>query len=475
MAADFEIDAGGVQDARRDRGAPDRQRPARLPVRRWPERRVVVLAAAVLLLIGAFTASILSETALDELAVLYTVPVILAGLEIGPAGGLAGAGLAFLLLLAASGRQSELEAFGLAACGTVFVIAGALAGRFSTRMRAAQRRQQGLLDSGLRLARLETLEALPMLLADELQRTLELSCVRVQLRDAAAVEVGIPAGEPLLAPIEARGINFGSLTLFAPSGQRFAPEDKVVASQLALQAAVAADNQRLLASERERAALRVELEQTRQRFADHLSDVTQILDSEEAERSKAARQLHEGFAQDMAALLLELQVLAKDLDRELSRKQLEEVRSIARDTLVGIRQLALDLRPSSLDEHGLRAALEGIVERERATNSRQIALEYECPCDLTLEAETSAYRLVDDAIRTSTGSLTVHLKAVEGGEKLRIKICGGSTDRELLLGKLAGARARIVLIGGTLQSSFDDTTTIVAELPGAIRRAPAAR
>lgn len=474
MSAVFGIDVGGVPRVRRDRGPADPPGPARLPVRRWPERRVVVLAVAALLLIGAFTASILNETALDELAVLYTVPVILAGLELGPAGGVAGAVLAFLLLLGASGRHSELEAVGLAAYGVVFLLAGAVAGRFSARMHASQRRQQGLFDSGLRLARLETLEALPMLLADELQRTLEPSCLRVQLQDAPAVDVGIPAGERLLVPIEARGITFGSLTLFAPNGHRFAPEDKIVAGQLALQAAVAADNQRLLAAERERAALRVELEQTRQRLADHLRDVSEILDSEEAERRKVARRLHEGFAQDMAALLLELQVLAKDLDRELSRKQLQDVRSIVRETLVGLRELARDLRPASLDECGLQAALDGIVEREHTTNSRQIALDYQCRCDLTSDVETAVYRLIDDALRTSTGSLTVQLTTADGGEKLRIKICAANTDRALL-GKLAGARARIVLIGGTLQSSFNDTTTIVAELPCAIRRVPPAR
>lgn len=437
---------------------------------------MVVLTVAVLLLVGAFTASMLAETALDELAVLYAVPVVLAGLELGFAGGVAGAVLAFLFLLAASGSHSELEGLGLAACGIVFLLAGALAGRFSTRMRAAQRRQQGLFDSGLRLARLETVEALPMLLANELRRTLEASCVRVQLQDATAVEVGVPAGERLLVPIEACGISFGSLTLYAPAGHPFAPEDEVVASQLALQAAVAADNQRLLASERERAALHVELEQTRERLASHLRDVSQILDSEEAERRKVSRQLHEGAAQDMAALLLELQILARDLDLELSRKQVEDVRSIARDTLVGLRQLALDLRPPSLDEHGLQAALEGIVEREHATKSRQITLHYGCPCDLPPEVETTAYRLVDDAIRTSTGPLTVQLKAGEGDGKLRIEIRadGGSTDRDLL-GRLASARARIVLNGGTLRSNFNGTTAIIAELPCTVPRAPELR
>jgi hypothetical protein len=51
----------------------------------------MVLAVAVLLLSGAFTASVLRETALDELAVLYTVPVMLVGLELRVTGGVAGA------------------------------------------------------------------------------------------------------------------------------------------------------------------------------------------------------------------------------------------------------------------------------------------------------------------------------------------------------------------------------------------------
>jgi hypothetical protein len=82
---------------------------------------------------------------------------------------------------------------------------------------------------------------------------------------------------------------------------------------------------------------------------------------------------------------------------------------------------------------------------------------------------------VDDAIRTSTGALTVQLGLRAGGDGLRIEICadGESTDRELL-SKLAVARARIVLIGGTLQSSVNGTTTVLAELPCAARRTPAA-
>ena len=191
--------------------------PAELPVRRWPERRVVVLVFATLLLTGAFAASMLSESALDELAVLYVVPVMLAGLELGVPGGAGGAAIAVILLFAASGRHSELAAVGLAASSASFLIAGVLAGRFSERMRAARNRQARLLNSGLRLARLDNLDALPTVLAEELEQTLDLASIEVQLRGAPRVEVGSSAGERLRVPISAHSIDFGSLTLGRPA------------------------------------------------------------------------------------------------------------------------------------------------------------------------------------------------------------------------------------------------------------------
>ena len=141
---------------------PERLSATEFPVRRWPERRIVVLAAASLLGIGVFAASMVSANALDQLSVLYVLPVMLIGLELGASGGAGAAAVAFVLLFAASRSHPELGAPGLAASGTVFLAAGALAGRFSERMRAGHRQQERLLASGLRLARLEDHDTLPV-------------------------------------------------------------------------------------------------------------------------------------------------------------------------------------------------------------------------------------------------------------------------------------------------------------------------
>ena len=98
--------------------------------------------------IATFAASLLSQSHLDELAVLYVLPVMLAGLELGTRGGAGAAAIALGLLLVESGRDSELTAVGLAASTAVLLIAGMIAGRFSERMRAGRDRQERLLASG---------------------------------------------------------------------------------------------------------------------------------------------------------------------------------------------------------------------------------------------------------------------------------------------------------------------------------------
>ena len=443
--------------------------PAELPVRRWPERRVVVLVFATLLLTGAFAASMLSESALDELAVLYVVPVMLAGLELGVPGGAGGAAIAVMLLFAASGRQSELAAVGLAASSASFLIAGVLAGRFSERMRAARNRQARLLNSGLRLARLDNLDALPTVLAEELEQALDLASIEVALRGAPRVEVGSSAGERLRVPISAHSIDFGSLTLGLPAGRSFTPEDRVVAEKLALQAGVAADNQRLLASELERAALHAELERTRGRLATHLRNVGQILDSQETERREIARHLHDQASQAMAGVLLGLHVLERGLDQEVTREQLEEVSDVARGTLADLRRLAVRVRPPSLDDLGLLGALEGMADREGTHGARRITLHCEAsPHDLAPEVEACAYRVAEEAIRALHGSLNLKLNVDHDRDALRIELDGRTAyQHEQLLAKLSVAQARVELMGGTLQtsSSVNGRTVIVATLP----------
>ena len=200
-----------------------------------------------------------------------------------------------------------------------------------------------------------------------------------------------------------------------------------------------------------------------------MRNVSQILDSQETERREIARHLHDQAAQAMAGVLLGLHVLERDLDQEVTRKQLEEVSDVARGTLADLRRLAVRVRPPSLDDLGLLGALEGMADREGTHGARRITLYCEAsPHDLAPQVEACAYRVAEEAIRALHGSLNVKLNVDHDRDALRIELDGRTAcQHEQLLAKLSVAQARVELMGGTLQtsSSVNGRTVIVTTLP----------
>lgn len=117
------------------------------PARRRLERREAVLGTALLLFLATVVARELAPGNKDEMVgLMFVIPIALVGLELGLWAGV-GVGLGTLLFVAARGSNSEpsMDAVGLAMRGMVYVGVGALAGRFSDRMRAFQQRQAQLL------------------------------------------------------------------------------------------------------------------------------------------------------------------------------------------------------------------------------------------------------------------------------------------------------------------------------------------
>ena len=118
-------------------------RDSSLLVRRWPERRPVVLAAAAL----AFAAVAAAVVAAGDpaLGVLSVLPVMLAALELGLVGG----------LVAAAGATALVLASGAVLLAVAPLAVAVVAGRFSDRMRARPRARAAAarLRAGARRAR----------------------------------------------------------------------------------------------------------------------------------------------------------------------------------------------------------------------------------------------------------------------------------------------------------------------------------
>ncbi len=451
-----------------------------VPVRRWAERRSIVLSVAAVAFVVVFVLLLRSGDSGEAIGLLFVVPVALVALDLGLAAGLGAAALALALFAIWMVTQDPdfdtlsdpgPDALGFATQALAMVCVGGFAGRFSDRMRLGLERQEGLLDSGLDLARLGDLEPLPATLAEQAQQLVGAVGVRVTLVDVPTVERGDLSGGALAIPIASRGIEFGTLEASAGSGRRFNPEERLILRMLALQAAVAAHNQRLLAGERERVALHSELERTRRSLSDQLRNAGHILDRHEEERREVGRQLHEQVAQTVAAALIALNLLENDVeDTAVDPSQIDAARLCMHDCLLHLRELAGTLRPAVLDELGLVPALERICVEEGGRTLRAIALDVDPGVEgLPAGIETSAYRIVEEALKSVDGITDVSASIDEPDDCLRIEIASSSNglDEHRMQERLGTMRARLELLGGALRLSprVRGGVTVVGEIP----------
>lgn len=447
---------------------------ATAPVRRWPERRVVVLASAVVLFVAIFVVRQLATGTGDAISLLYVVPVALVALELGIGVGLLAAALAIgAVALWMGTRVTGLDTVALIIRSAIFLAVATIAGRFSDSMRATSAREERLLHSGLDLARLEDADSLAELLADHVRAAVKAASVRVQLLDGSPVSIGQQGGETLRLPLTSHGSSVGSIEVSSGTERRFTQEDRLMLETLALQAAVATDNQRLLTIEREQAALRGEIERMRRRLGDQLRNASHVLESHEQERRGIARQLHEEAAQTMAAALLTVGLLER-APGELSQAQLEEVRGQVKASIEDLRRLAGTLRPAVLDEMGLVSALGRMSELAGEDGGREVVFATDGLGSETLtpEVEAAIYRAIEDVLESLERAPSVEVKLRTQNERVRIVFDAGSLDgdggAERGLGAaLSATRARLELVGGSLHvgSLREAGVRVVAELP----------
>lgn len=401
-----------------------------LLVRRWPERRPVVLAAGALGL--AAVAAIVQLSGDPPVAVLYVLPVLLVALELGLAGGLAAAAIAMALALSGGAVLPAAAA----------IAVGVVAGRFSSRMHAVHEREQRLLESANALGALAARDRLPRAVATAALRTPGATGVEVAV-DGRRAEAGDRRGHRTAFGIAVRGERLGSIEL--AHARRLEPEDRAALELLAVQAGLAADNQRLLVQEREAGAVQAELTHVRDDLLEQRAGLGQLLDAQEDERRRHAETLHEELAQVLAGVLMQL--------RRGGDNSFEELEDEVRGVLAELRELATELRPSSLAQLGLVPALEaldGLVVKADAI-----------PDPVPEPLRTGVYRLVEHVVSAATPDAEVHLQ--RHGDRLVVTIDAKLTGAQ----PVAAARARVALLGGTLATEARPgaRTRLSARLP----------
>jgi two-component system, NarL family, sensor histidine kinase DevS len=275
-----------------------------------------------------------------------------------------------------------------------------------------------------------------------------------EIDQQAARRLGVHSA--LFVPLVARGRAIGVMIAHDRSGPSpsFTDDDLRLAETFAERAAVAVD----LSERVGRDALR------------------RVVEAQELERKRLARELHDETGQALTSILLGLKPLEQSAASDADRAALSSLRELVVSTLQDVRRLAVELRPSALDDFGLATAVERLAETFREQTGVQVDLEARLGDGrLPSEVETALYRIVQEALTNvvkHAGATRVSILLTHRDTSVAavIEDDGGGFDPTAVgddvLG-LAGMRERVGLVGGRLRiEAVEGTgTTIVAEVP----------
>lgn len=191
----------------------------------------------------------------------------------------------------------------------------------------------------------------------------------------------------------------------------------------------------------------------------------QVLAAQEDERKRIARELHDETAQALTTLLIRLKILEKARSDAEVRGQIDELRVLTAETLEAVRKLAVELRPATLDDLGLLAALEAYTESYRSRMPVRVTFQANGFEDrdrrLPPQIELVLYRVVQEALTNVAKHANAHAIRVELSRRPHEVLASVSDDgdgfsveemmrsRERGLG-LFGMQERLSLVRGQL-------------------------
>jgi signal transduction histidine kinase len=264
------------------------------------------------------------------------------------------------------------------------------------------------------------------------------------------------ASTALFVPLVVRGESIGVVVAHDKQARdpRFTQQDLRLAETFASRAAAATDLSTRVAREA----------------------LARVVDAQELERRRLARELHDETGQALTSILLGLRAVEEAGSEQETREATGQLREQVVETLHDVRRLAVELRPKALDDFGLVPAVERLVET--FTEQTGIPVELEAvigDARLPATVEVALYRTVQEALtnvikhsRASRVSVLVTRKRDTVAAVIEDDGVGFDQDdtRDGGVG-LVGMRERMALLDGwlTIESSRDGGTSLVAEVP----------
>jgi signal transduction histidine kinase len=210
--------------------------------------------------------------------------------------------------------------------------------------------------------------------------------------------------------------------------------------------------------------------------------VAHIVQAQEAERARVARELHDEAGQAVTALNYGLEHLRRIAPDARVRIEVERLIELGGETTRQVAALARDLRPAVLDDLGLMPALRSLVRD--FSNRYDVSVELEAPNNvprLGAEAETAVYRVVQEALTNVARHARAHhahVRVDTYGDHLRVEVHDDGRGFDANAARtglgLAGIQERVQLLSGVfdVMSSTGQGTQVAMSIPvGSLARA----
>lgn len=142
------------------------------------------------------------------------------------------------------------------------------------------------------------------------------------------------------------------------------------------------------------------VEQIRKYRAGVRQYVADITRSQEDERRRIARELHDDTVQSLIAIGQRIELIKEMLDDPAeARTRLSELRAMVTGAIASVRQFSRDLRPLTLEDLGLVAAMQYLVNQLSQSEDMEVKLEVEGePDGLPSDMEVAIYRVLQEAL-----------------------------------------------------------------------------
>lgn len=226
--------------------------------------------------------------------------------------------------------------------------------------------------------------------------------------------------------------------------------------------------------------LKKENEQRRFNEKERVRLIKELITTQEEERRRIARDIHDHLGQQLTVLRLNLKSLKSSFGNEKAfTEKMKETEQIAKQIDSDVSFIARQLRPSILDDLGLSDALINYVEEWsghfgiKTKIHTKTSQEY----DLSSEVETNLYRIAQEILNNTikhseADRVSVLLEKTNGEIVLIVEDNGKGFDPEKILKRkktlgLTGIRERAALVGGTveIESAPDTGTTVFVNIP----------